>query len=940
MKELRLTRQWSRALLSSVSQVTTTSAKTVAILVLAISALAVWYTVRHLEFLVSRTQLISVDKPYLQQANEAVKAFHGLDQLIVVAEGPDLAETKTFVQHLAERLTADRAQVQEVFYRIETSALEGKKLLLLSPAELRVLHAKVEGHQEVLRALTVAPGLNTLLTALSRQMSVAMAAHLTEGLLSRDEPADQGDPKAPERFSFLTSLLEQMEQALAVAPSYRSVWGNFFGNEELTSDGFLVSDDKRFVFLLVDPQKRGEGLHPRQESIATIRHYISELRTGFPRVQAGVTGDEALWNDEMLAAQADSPLATVISLVGVGMLYLLFFRNLRRTLLLVATMIVGLSWTVGVLTLTVGHLSLISIFVAPILIGLADDQAISFLSRYEEERDLGRSFSEAIHRTFTQTAPGLIAAACTNALAFYAMMLADFRGVQELGFIVGNGMWLSLLVTLTFLPAMLTLTEGHKPWQQSMRRDTWLAREFARWGQAVQHFRRPVLLLTTGVSLLCLLALPTMTFDYNLLHLQARGVESVSWELRILENSGRSSWFALATASSVAEVAQKAAQFSALPAVDKVQTIASLVPVGQEERQRLIQELASLIHGLPVTVSPPSAVDMVKLKQTLEKIKFKLQGNPAGGDSQQQSPVQEMLIEVRGQLNSVLSHLETHSEKEAAALEHLQTALFQDFAAQWALLRQNLAPPGPITLADIPAQLRTRFVSADGKRFLLQIYPRQDIWERAPLEEFVSQLRQVDPEVTGFPVMSYESIPAIKNGYLEGGLYATAAILIVAFLTLRAWRATLLAMLPAGCGMLWVVGLMWLGRLTFNLANLVAVPITIGIGVESGIYLVRRAHEEGRAGGVLVGGSTGQSVALFSLSTMVGFGSLMVARHSGIFSMGLLLTGAVGCVLLVSLTVLPLLLQSPPPDRRELSQPPHQVVTSAVESERQPLAGG
>jgi len=119
-------------------------------------------------------------------------------------------------------------------------------------------------------------------------------------------------------------------------------------------------------------------------------------------------------------------------------------------------MMVGLSWTVGLLTLTIGHLSLISIFVAPILIGLADDQAISFLSRYEEERDLGRSFSQAIHRTFTQAAPGLIAAACTNALAFYAMMLADFRGVQELGFIVGNGMWLSLLVTLTFLPAMLT----------------------------------------------------------------------------------------------------------------------------------------------------------------------------------------------------------------------------------------------------------------------------------------------------------------------------------------------------------------------------------------------------------------------------------------------------------------------------------------------------
>jgi len=112
---------------------------------------------------------------------------------------------------------------------------------------------------------------------------------------------------------------------------------------------------------------------------------------------------------------------------------------------------------------------------------------------------------------------------------------------------------------------------------------------FARWGQAVQHFRRPVLLLTTGVSFLCLLALPTLTFDYNLLHLQARGSESVNWELRILENSGRSSWFALATASSVTETARKAAQFAALPAVEEVQTIASLAPVGQEERLRLIK---------------------------------------------------------------------------------------------------------------------------------------------------------------------------------------------------------------------------------------------------------------------------------------------------------------------------------------------------------------
>jgi hypothetical protein len=249
----------------------------------------------------------------------------------------------------------------------------------------------------------------------------------------------------------------------------------------------------------------------------------------------------------------------------------------------------------------------------------------------------------------------------------------------------------------------------------------------------------------------------------------------------------------------------------------------------------------------------------------------------------------------------------------APVLARLQQALFQDFAEKWSLLRDNLTPPGPITLADVPAQLRSRFVSADGRKFLLQIYPRQDIWNRAPLEEFVSQLRQVDRDVTGNPVIGYESIQAIKNGYVEGGLYASVAILVVALLTLRQVNAVLLAMLPVICGMLWTAGLMWACHLQFNLANLVTIPITIGIGIESGVYLVRRAQEEAKEDCMLVGGSTGQSVALFSLSTMVGFGSLMVARHYGIFSMGLLLTLAVGNVLLVSLTVLPVLLHATMP---------------------------
>jgi len=150
----------------------------------------------------------------------------------------------------------------------------------------------------------------------------------------------------------------------------------------------------------------------------------------------------------------------------------------------------------------------------------------------------------------------------------------------------------------------------------------------------------------------------------------------------------------------------------------------------------------------------------------------------------------------------------------------------------------------------------------------------------------------------------------MKSGYIEGGLYALIVIVGVAFIALRRIGDVLLAMVPLGLGMVWTAGLMWLFNLQFNLANLVAVPLIIGIGVENGLHIIHRYREAGESGPALVAGSTGQSVALFSLTTMVGFGSLMVGKYYGIFSMGLLLTLAVGSVLAASLLVLPLLLDA------------------------------
>jgi uncharacterized protein len=917
---------------------------TVLLLCLAAAVWASFYTVQHLEFVASRNALTSHDKRYIQLDEEYADEFMGIDQLVVVVEPRDVQQGKEFVTRLAEILTRDPAHVQEVFYRIDTSSLEGKKLLYLSAEDLRSLHDDLEEYQDLVHDLTTVPGLNTLFRAINQQVSSGMVSHLVSGFLGLDSPtnpAEETSVKKPLKTTFLKSLLQEMERALSSADyGYRSPWASFFGGtDELSDNGYLISDNRRFVFAEVEPKEEdGSGLNEGVESIAAIRQAVRDLQQDFPGLAAGVTGTKAINNDDMVGAQSNSNLAAVISLVGVTLLYLLFFKRISHPLLIVAALTVGLAWTMGFVTLTVGHLTIITAFVAPILIGLADDFGVHFVTRYEEERDQGLDATEALMAVFFLAVPAISAGAFTTALAFFAVMLADFRGMQELGWITGGGLLLSLLATLTCLPALLVICERHRPWKVVRGGRTFLTGTFAGLGTVMERARWPLLTLFGLITLGSLIVLPTVSFDYNLLNLQARGTESVKWEKRIIANSERSSWNALATAPTPAEAMRKAAAFKALSSVETVESVASLIPSDQEERLPLVRALQPLLSDLPPRLAAPASVDVPDLQRTLDKLKLKIREENDEWDSQKK-PSEYELGELRQSLLTVIDHLQKLPENEAReALERFQQPLFLDFQNKWALLHNNVNPPGPITLADIPLQLKSRFVSQDEKKFLLQIYPKKNIWDREPLEEFISQLRQVDADIAGSPVTGYESIKAMKEGYVEGGMYALIAIVLVTFLTLRRVEDTLLAMLPLGLGMIWTMGWMWLFNLRFNLANLITVPLIIGIGVENGIHLVHRFREEGEGGPILVEGSTGQAVALFSLTTMIGFGSLMVARYYGIFSMGLLLTVAVGSVLVASLTVLPLILFRPSPIKSPVVQVDPPVVEEELSSVRQRAA--
>ena len=306
-----------------------------------------------------------------------------------------------------------------------------------------------------------------------------------------------------------------------------------------------------------------------------------------------------------------------------------------------------------------------------------------------------------------------------------------------------------------------------------------------------------------------------------------------------------------------------------------------------------------------IQVAPPAPLDPQRLRTAVEGLRRRLglavsesRGNPAAAP----------LVAVHARLGVLSGWLARAAPATIrATLDPLGEALARDFAATMQTFRDRL-DPGPITPESLPEGLRQRHVGRSGQ-FLIRIHPAVNIWEREAAYRFTTELRSVDPDVTGSPVITYEAIRLIERAYVEGTLYALLLVATVTLLVLRRVRESLLALTPLVLGTIWTLGLMIPLGLKFNLANVWGLPLIMGVAAEYGVNVMVRHMEAAADGtGTTLPRSTALAVFLNGLALMSGFGSLLVARHQGIWSLGLLLTLGALAGLVAALAVLPALL--------------------------------
>jgi hopanoid biosynthesis associated RND transporter like protein HpnN len=873
--------------------------------------LSVIYTATQFKLDMNRDNLVggSTHQVYMKFRAE----FPGEDELAVVVQSEDMERNRQFVERLAAKLEPETNLFSDVFYKGDLTSLGKKALLFVPEPDLKEMKQKLIDFKPFLRQFTQATNLDSFFEMINQQFYHAKQEQNAQNTsLIGALPA-------------LQRIIEQASDSITrpgtpVSPGINTLFGAGAEAEERMYITFAHGK-----IYLVTARPRNEDVV--EKAVKRMRELMIETEAEVPGLNVGLTGQPVLDFDEMQQSQKDSTMASIVSLVICSLIFIYAYRQVGRPLKAVACLIIGLGYTMAFTFLTIGHLNILTITFAPILIGLAIDFGIHLITRYEEEMRNGRTPEQAVKRAIVFTGQGIITGALTTAMAFLAMGLTDFKGIREMGIISGGGLVLCLIPMMTVLPILLMKgrqnfidhEQGRDLEKRARIENFWL--------------QRPVLVVI--VTLISCAAAATqfrkVYFDYNLLHMQSRGLPAVVYEKKLLF-SGQSVLYAAIVTDSLQEARAVEERAKTLPSVasvdgdEKSEPIFDLLTRDQTKEIQTIDSIKKEVSDLRFAPVDTGAVHVHDLSRTLWSLTGYLslaidtvqkntlppqtensgQGSLSGEEAQkQQQQLLAQLISLRAAIEDFRVEMLKDDPAVRAKLAKFQRGLFEDIDQTFSTIKSQDTSTR-LRPQDLPPALRNRFIGRTS-HYMVQVFPAKDIWNHENQREFIADLKRImapcEDKVTGTPVQLYEYTTLLKNSYQQAALYALAAIVVMVFLHFRSFTCVILSLLPVAIGSIWTGGFMGLLGIPFNPANVMTLPLVIGIGVTNGIHILNRVAEERNPG--ILAKSTGKAVLVSALTALTGFGSLTLAKHQGIQSLGLVMSMGIAACMIAGLTFLP-----------------------------------
>lgn len=808
--------------------------------------------------------MISDKLPYRQADAAFASAFPDFQNAaLIVIRAPTPEEAEEFAEALAADLEQRPDIVKSVFAPAIDPFFQRNALLYFDTDDLDATLSRLSQAAPFLTDLIADPSLAGVLDSLAETLTLL----------------EQGEMESDLLDAILADVAASMETRLSSGAPAPLSW----------QAAFQDADDKKDfaqTTLVVDPVLNFASLRPAKAAtqgvIAAAEKLAAERASD--RISVGITGDQVLRTEELQTVADGIVLSLSLSLIFV--LILLWFA-LRSVILVIAallTLVVNLILTAGFAALAIGYLNLVSVAFAVLMIGLGIDFAIHLCLHFEEERRKCADVALSVRQSARDIGPALALAAMTTALAFFAFVPTDFVGIAQLGIISGVGVLLAFGVAVTMLPAFFALLPNAKapPLEDAVT---------DRMNKAFQPAVRPV----AGVTvLLCIISIPLLTqvkFDADPMALRNLNSPSVRTFNLLFEDAATTPYRLQVLAADEAEAAKIAERVKDVPAVDTAVSVASFIPKAQGEKLDIIDFAASgLIFALDAadTNAPPAELDVA-----LPRLAAALQNAQASGGGGPGATA----------LAAALIKLDAASEEGKAAVEG---DLLRFFPKQIDRLKTTLGPDF-IDREDLPPALVERYVAPDG-RARVEISSVLDVSDPAMRRAFVEAVQAEEPRVTGAALNVMQSGDVVARSMIQATITAGALAAFVLWVFLRNGALVALILLPLILAAALTSAASVALNMPYNFANVIVLPLLIGLGVDSGVHLALRAR--GAAAGYGVYATTTPRAVFFSaLTTIASFGTLILSAHRGTASMGALLTIGVFATLLCTLVVLPAVLE-------------------------------
>ncbi len=690
----------------------------------------------------------------------------------------------------------------------------------------------------------------------------------------------------------------------------------------LIGDPYYLSRSQNMGIMFLNPTYTIDDMGPLVTETNRIEERAKAIAAA-AGVKVGLTGLTVVGRDEMVTSEQGFALSMTLAFVLILILMIAVFRIRSTPLIIGIPLMLGIYWTAGMTGFIIHRLNILTTMYLVALVGLGVDYAIHLLTGFVQERDEGKSFSDAIGGSFAKSGRGIVTGGLTTAAAFYAMLMAESDIIRELAIVAGTGIIAELVAMLVIIPAILGWRQ--KRLDKKGKDDPMLHRRrnirtggisaIGRW-VAGKPGTFALTLLIIGIALGTQAS--KVELEDNLMNMEAEGLESAELQDTMVEEFGSAPdvMYLIADINNLADMPALVDALEDLDSVRSVDAITNWWPTEDQRAERL-PYLRNIRTGLETGTgfsSENAPPDPDLFLEEIYRLEFNLieMGDLAvlGGTDRAAFALNRITgLDNDGNKVNNTAFDRLFDVLEAGEADPMALAAYQSaFSLRLSNRIHSMAGTEVITPEDLPAMIRDTFISDDGRSTLVSISPRQNPWVGQFRNVFTAQVNTVTHRGTGMILAADQLMSIAESDSVRSVIAALIAVFLILIIDFRNIRLVILTFLPLVLAFVSLFGLMALFGIKFDFINIIAIPLLVGIGIDDSVHINHRYHIEGRGSMNIALARTGSAVALTTLTTMIGFSSFIPSIMRAMRSTGIVLTMAMALAFVFSVLFHPAVL--------------------------------